>query len=197
MWKAGLLLVLLFSVGHFAVGYLRTNPLDPVFEGGELIVETREHVVRLVREGPLQGRYLVASATSEDWSDAPANAELLLVGVSAATAHLLADPDQRSYGSVPERQLLDLSSPLSLIASTRSVYGELHGLLDLYEKRARDRGAWVCVSIEGEMLRVDSADSIDTGSNATRAFQKRTDGTRLVLATQLRVEDCANLAERR
>ena len=42
MWKAVLLLVALMVAGHFAVQYLRTNPLDPVFEGGELVVETSE-----------------------------------------------------------------------------------------------------------------------------------------------------------
>ena len=52
MWKTLLIAVLLVGAAHFAVRYLRTNPLDPVVEGGEVVVETNEYEV-LLREGEL------------------------------------------------------------------------------------------------------------------------------------------------
>jgi hypothetical protein len=196
MWKAALFLVLLFVVGHFAVRYLRTNPLDPVVEGGTLVVETNEHEVRLALEGPVEGTYLVAKAESRDRTDDPANAALSVVDLAATKDYLRANPDRRAYGSVPERQLENLSAPLALIAANRLAYGGLLGLLDLHAARVREHGAWLCLTISGEVLRVTAAESLGSGSDSTTLFVNRTDDTRLLLATRLRVDDCTELMAR-
>jgi len=193
MWKAALLLVLLFVAGHFAVRYLRTNPLDPVIQGGELIVDTSEHEVRFALEGPFEGTYLVAKAESEDWSDVPANASLSVVGLAETKDYLGAHPEQRVYGSVPGLQLENLAAPLALIAANRLVYGELRGLIDRYEERVRRRGKWLCLSISGEALAVRAAVSLDNGNDSTASFVRRAENTRLLLATRMRVEDCGEL----
>lgn len=197
MWKAGLLLVLLFVTGHFAVRYLRTNPLDPVIESRELRIETSEHAVRFAIEGPIQGSYLVTDATSQDWSDHPSNASLSVVGLSAARDYLRAYPDRHSYGSTSGRQLENLAAPLALIAASRPVYSEIRSLIDAYERRLRARGEWLCFTVSGDVLRVTAAESLGSGSDSTQAFLRRADGTRLVLARELHVQECAELASDR
>ena len=190
MWKAALLLVALIVAGHFAVRYLRTNPLDPVVEGGELVVETNEHVVRFTLEGPFAGTYLVAKAESQDFGDAPVNAALSVVGFPTTKEYLSAHPDQVGYGSTRDLRIENLAAPLALIAANRLVYGNLRGLIDAYDDRVEEHGKWLCVTISGEALEVSSAEVVDSGADATTMFVKRTDATRLLLATQMRVSDC-------
>jgi hypothetical protein len=84
-----------------------------------------------------------------------------------------------------------------VIAANRLAYGELLGLLDLYGERVRERGEWLCLTISGQVLRVTAAETLGTGSNSTTLFVNRTDDTRLLLATRVSVDDCAELLARR
>ncbi len=193
MWKTALLVVALMVAGHFAVRYLRTNPLAPVFEGGELVVETNEHVVRYSLDGPVEGTYLVAKIESQDFGDEPVNATLSAVGFASTREYLRAHPDQSVYGSVSELQIANLSAPFALIAANRIVYGELRGLIDRYDRRLEAREKWLCITIAGQALGVESAESTVSGADATSLFAMRADATRLLLATSLRVDDCDEL----
>jgi hypothetical protein len=190
MWKVALLLIALFVVGHFAVRYLRTNPLDPVLEGGQLVVETTEHEVRFSLDGPVQGTYLVAKAESQDFGDEPVNATLSVVDLATTREYLRAHPNRLAYGSGIDLQLENLSAPLALIAANRLAYGELRGLIDRYEDRVQDGGKWLCVTISGDALGVDAAESLDSGVDATALYVNRAGAKRLLLATLMRVEDC-------
>ncbi len=191
MWKAALFLIALFVAGHFAVRYLRTNPLGPVLEGGELVVETSEHVVRFSLDGPVEGTYLVAKAESKDFGDEAVNASLSVVDLAATRDYLRGHPDHLTYGSVTDLQLENLAAPLALIAANRLTYGDLRGLIDRYDERVEENGKWLCVTISGEALGVAAAESLERGTDATSTFVRRTDATRLLLATRMRVEDCA------
>ena len=191
MWKAGLLVVALVVAGHFAVRYLRTNPLSPVIEGGELVVETTEHEVRFALDGGFEGSYLVAGAESTDFGDAPTNARLELISFGTARDYLSAHPDHGTYGSVSERQLENLSSPLGVIAANLIAYGDLRTLVDRFESRVEPHGEWLCVTLSGDALGVSSASSTLRGSDATALFVSRVGDLRVLLATRVREQDCA------
>jgi hypothetical protein len=193
MWKAALLVVAVMVAGHFAVRYLRTNPLAPVIEGGELVVETSEHIVRFGLEGAVEGTYLVAHAESRDFGDMPVNAELSTVALGTFRDYLVAHPDRLAYGSISEQQLANLASSVSVIAANRIAYGDLHGLIDDFESRVQSHGDWLCVTIEGDALGLNSASSSLRGGEATSLFTNRIGNDRVVLATQVRAEDCGKL----
>jgi hypothetical protein len=195
MWKAVLLVVALIVAGHFAVRYLRTNPLSPVIEGGELVVETTEHTVRFALEGAFEGTYLIASAQSTDFGDEPTNAKLDVVGFGATREYLGAHPDRTTYGSVSEQQLDNLSSSLFVIAANRVAYGDLQVLLDRFESRVASHGKWLCVTLSGDALGVSSATSTLRGTDATSLFEKRIGGQRMLLATRVRLQDCEERLE--
>jgi len=194
MWKIALCLVLLFVAGHFAVRYLRTNPLDPVLENGELTVSTSEHEVTFALEGAVEGSYLVAQARSRDWSDEPANAALAVVDLAVAKDYLRSHPELHGYGPATSGlQLENLSAPLDLIAANRLAYGDLHGLVDSYADRVEEHGNWLCLSIGGDALRVTSARTLEGRTDSTGSFTKRAEAARLLLVTRVRVEDCKEL----
>ena len=193
MWKIAICLVLLFVAGHFAVRYLRTNPLDPVIENGALTIATTEHEVSFALEGAVEGSYLVAKAVSRDLSDEPANAALSVVDLAAARDYLRSHPDLHGYGSATDPQLENLSAPLALIAANRLAYGELHGLVESYTERVEDHGKWLCLTIAGDALRVTEARTLDGRSDSTASYTKRTEDAQLLLATRVSVEDCARL----
>jgi hypothetical protein len=193
MWKVALLLVALMVAGHFAVRYLRTNPLSPTLEGGQLVVETSEHVVRFALDGPVEGTYLVAKLQSDDFGDAPVNATFSAVGFAATRQYLSAHPENSGYGSISEIQIANFAEPIALIAANRIAYGELRGLVDLYQSRVEEHGKWLCLTVTGEALGVDSAESSVSGADATSLFVKRADSTRLLMAKHLQVDDCAEL----
>jgi len=192
MWKAALLVVAVVVAGHFAVRYLRTNPLAPVIEGGELVVETNEHIVHFAFDGAFEGTYLVAYAESTDYGDLPTNARLELIGFGAARQYLGAHPDHTTYGSVSERQLDNLSSPLGVIAANRVAYGDLQVLIDRFESRAGSRGEWLCATLSGDAVGLSSATSSFRGSDATSLFKSRIGGQRVLLATRVRLQDCTS-----
>jgi len=193
MWKAALLIVALMVAGHFAVRYLRTNPLAPTLEGGELVVETTEHLVRFSMDGPVEGTYLVAKLESNDFGDEPVNATFSAVGFAATRQYLAAHPEHSVYGSMSELQIANLAAPLALIAANRIAYGELRSLIDRYAERVGEKGKWLCVTISGEALGVESAESSISGADATSLFVKRADTTRLLMARNLQVDDCEEL----
>lgn len=193
MWKAALLVVALMVAGHFAVRYLRTNPLAPVLEGGELVVETNEHVVRYSLHGPVEGTYLIAKIASADFGDEPVNATLAAVGFAETRQYLNAHPEHGAYGSMSELQIANLSAPLALIAANRIAYGKLRGLIDRYEARVEEQGKWLCLTVTGEALGVESAESSISGADATSLFVRRADATRLLMARDLQVDDCEEL----
>jgi hypothetical protein len=194
MWKALLIAVLLVGAGHFAVRYLRSNPLDPIVEGGEVVVTTNEYEVRFAREGPAGGVYLVAGAQSDDWTNEPQNASLAVIDTATASAYLRAYPDFRNYGSPPGVQLEGVSSKLALVASNRIAYGDLLRVIDLYERRAAEGGERLCVAISGEALALASAVSLHRGSDHTAMFRQRAGGA--VFADRIRFDDCVRLVGR-
>jgi hypothetical protein len=197
MWKVVLFLVVLFVAGHFAVQYIRTNPLDPEIEGGEVVVETKEYEVHLNREGPTHGVYLVDAAKSIDWSNEPANVELSLVDFTEARDFLRAYPDFHRYGSVPGLNLENSATRVALIGANRLAYGALRDLVDDYDDRVHAHGERLCLTISGEALRVSSAQSIDEGTDRTEGFQKSDESRQRVFADQVRVDDCVKLAATR
>lgn len=196
MWKVALFLVVLFVAGHFAVRYLRTNPLDPLVDGRELIVDTQEHEVTFALDGPVEVTYLVTKATRHDWSDEPENALLSVVDFRAASEILRAHPDHHAYGSGSDLQLDNLSAPLALVAGNLLAYGDMLGLIDDYAARVAEQGSWLCVTISGQVLRFTAAESLGDGRDSTAMFAKRVDARRSLLATRVKVEDCAERVAR-
>ncbi len=196
MWKLALGLVVLFVAGHFAVRYLRTNPLDPLVEGRVLIVDTQEHEVRFALDGPVEATYLVTNATRRDWSDEPENALLSVVDFRTTSEILRAHPDQHAYGSGADLQLENLSAPLALIAGNLLAYGDLIGLIDDYAARVEEQGSWLCVTVSGQALRFTAAELLGDGGDTTAMFSKRLDARRSLLATRVTVEDCTERVAR-
>jgi hypothetical protein len=193
MWKAALIVLLLLAAGHVAVRYLRTNPLDPVVEGGEVVVETNEYEVRFAREGPAGGVYLVAGARSDDWTNQPQNALLSVIDFSTARAYLGAYPDFKHYGSPPGLQLENVASSIAVVAANRIAYGDLLHVLDLFEKRAGENGERICVGLSGEALALASATSIHGFTDHTESFRSRYGSQQALLASRIRVDDCVKL----
>lgn len=192
-----LIVVLLLVAGHFAVRYLRTNPLDPVVQGGEVVVETNEYEVHFAREGPAGGVYMVESARSEDWTNQPQNASLSVIDFATARAYLGAYPDFRRYGSPSGLDLGNVSSKLALVAANRVAYGDLRNVLDLFEERAAKSGERICVNISGESLALASAVSLDGRGDHTEMFRNQSDGRQAVFADHIQVDDCSALVGQR
>jgi hypothetical protein len=191
MWKPVLIVLLLVAAGHVAVRYLRTNPLDPVVDGGEVVVETNEYEVRFAREGPAGGVYLIAAAHSDDFTNQPQNASLAVLDLATARAYLQAYPDFRRYGSPPGVELANVSSTLAVVASNRIAYGNLLRALSLFERRATEGGERLCVQVSGESLAIASAVALSNGSDHTAMFARP--GDRAVFADKIRVDDCSKV----
>jgi len=194
MWKLILVIVLLVAAGHFAVRYLRTNPLDPVVQGGEVVVETNEYEVRFAREGPAAGVYLIEGARSEDFTNQPQNASLSVIDFATAKTYLGAYPDFRRYGSPAGLQLDNVSAGLAVVAANRIAYGDLMRVLDLFAERASESGERLCVGISGESLALASAVALKGGADHTQTFQSRLGGRQAVFADHIRIDDCSKLA---
>jgi hypothetical protein len=194
MWKGVLLLVAVVVGLHFAAQYIRSNPLDPIVESNEIVVDTNEYEVRLTREGPVAGTYLVTAVRSTDWTDEPANVALSLIGFSETREYLRAHPDFHRYGSLPGLQLENASATLWAIAANRLSYGKLRGLIDLLDERARQNGERVCITITGDSLRVVGASLLSNGTDQTARFVSRESDRRMVLVNEIAIDDCAELA---
>ncbi len=194
MWKVLLIVVVIVAAGHFALRYLPSNPLDPVVEGGEVVVETNEYQVRFAREGLAGGVYLVESARSEDWTNHPQNASLSVIDFATARAYLSAYPEFRHYGSPSGMQLENVSSKLAVVAANRLAYGDLRYMLELFEERAAKSGERICVGISGEALGISSAVALGGArGDQTDMFRQQFAVQRALFADRIRIDDCAEL----
>jgi hypothetical protein len=195
MWKvvAFVLAVLAVSIlGHFAVRYVRKNPLDPVVRGAEIAVESRDYEVRFQRNGAVSGTYFVSAAASEDWTSRPVNARLDVFGLQTGTEYLRAYPDFHLYGSASGSRLASVATPLSLIAANRETYGELQGLLDRHQQRAGSGGERLCVTLSGESLSLVSAESLEDHHDSTPTLAAA-NAEPIVYVDRLDVADCSEL----
>jgi hypothetical protein len=194
MWKAALFLLVVVVGLHFAAKYVRSNPLDPVVVRDEVVVDTHEHEVRLAREGPIAGTYLVTAVRSTDWTDEPANVALSLIGFAETREYLRANPQFHRYGSLPGLQLENASATFWVIAANRLSYGKLRGLIDLIDERARQNGERVCITIAGDSLRVTGASALSDGADQSARFVTSESDKRVVFVNEISVEDCAAIA---
>lgn len=194
MWKAALFLVVVVVGLHFAARYVRSNPLDPVVQSGEVIVDTNEYEVRLAREGPVAGSYLVTAVRSTDWTDEPANVALSLIGLTETREYLRAHPEFHRYGSQPGLQLENASATFWAIAANRLSYGKLRGLIDLIDERTRRNGERICITIAGDSLRVTGASSLADGTDHSARFVTRESDKRVVFVNEIEIDDCAEIA---
>ncbi|HTO69013.1 MAG TPA: hypothetical protein VMR31_04060 [Myxococcota bacterium] len=198
MWKVVLFLLAIFILGPLAVRYVLKNPLGPVVAGNEVVVESQSYEVHFARSGPLSGTYLVAGAESEDWSDQPVNAQLLVVPLQAASDYLRAYPDFHLYGSQSNTQIAALASGLSVVAASRTSYSALRALVDQHQSRNAGHGERLCVTVSGESLALTSVRGVEDDADHMASVQ-RVAGSTIVFADSLAVSDCAKLlaADRR
>lgn len=193
MWKAIAVVLVLGVAGHFAIRYLRTNPLGPVIEGREVVVTTQDFEIRLGLDGPSAGTYLVVAARREDWTNKPHNAVLALVDLDQARDYLRSYPELRRYGGSSTVQLSNMAMNVSVIAANRIAYGDLVRLTEQYAQRSESQGERLCVSVAGEALHVTSGAALDDGTDHTHALERQTEDTPMVFAERVSVQDCAKL----
>lgn len=184
MGKIALALVLLAVGGHFSVRFVRTNPLAPVFEGGELVVETADHQVRFALDGPVEGTYLLVSAERRDWKQSPINVELVVRSWAKAPAPL--DESARA-------PLEPLAETLSLVGASPLAYHDLRALLSSYEAREAAGGERVCVTLAGNALVVASAIHLETRRDAKPEVAGRLSDSRVLLIDRIESLDCGGL----
>lgn len=193
MWKVVAFLLAVFVLGNLVVRYVRTNPLDPTLEGTQVVVESQDFRVRFDRNGPVSGTYFVESATSEDWTSQPLNARLMVHGQQTGLEYLRSYPDFHSYGSESDARFASMATPLSLIASGRKAYGDLHALLESHAQRAANNGERLCVTLSGDALSVASAESLEDGHDTTPTVAHGNDGDPVVYVEKLAVVECKEL----
>lgn len=193
MWKVVAFVLAVFILGHFAVRYVRKNPLDPVNEGAEIAVESLDYRVRFQRNGAVAGTYFVSDATSEDWTSRPLNARLEVFGLQTASEYMRGYADFHLYGSSSGARLANVATPLSLIAANRESYGMLRALLDRHARRADDGGERLCVTLSGEALSLASAVSLEDGHDATATLTNGNDGEPVVYADRIDFADCTKV----
>ena len=192
MWKVVAILLAVFILGQLVVRYVRVNPLAPVIEGNQVVVQSQDYHVRFQRDGAVSGTYLIAAATREDWTSRPVNTRLDVFGLQTGTEYLRGYPDFHLYGSASSARLLPSATPLSLIAANRETYNALCRFLDRYERRALDGGERLCLTVSGEALSVASAESLEDGRDETASLVRESDGAPVVFAQQLEVADCSD-----
>ena len=71
MWKVVAFVLAVFILGHFAIRYARTNPLEPEADGAQIVVESQDYRVHMQRNGAVSGTYFIAGAKSEDCPTRP------------------------------------------------------------------------------------------------------------------------------
>ena len=190
MWKIVLLVLAVFILGHLAVRYVRKNPLDPVIEGGQLVVQSRDDRVRFTRNGAVSGRYFVIDATSEDWTTFPVNLRLRVIDAPVAIDYMRQYPDFHLYRSESSARLANAGSFVALIAANRGIYGTLRGLVDDDDSRAAGGGEHLCVSLSGEALSIASAESLEDGVDRTAALAQQDGDAPVVYVENADVDDC-------
>ncbi len=193
MWKVVALVLALLVLGHFAVRYLRVNPLGPVVEGNQVVVTTQEHELRYRRSGPVVGTYFVSAAETRDFGEEPVNAMLWVIDAETARGYMHDYPDFHLYGSDAGERLRNVAAPLAVVAATSATYSDLVRLLDQHESRAGGHGERLCVRITGTALSPDSAVSLDSGRDDPAAAKRLLGDAPVVFAEALELADCANL----
>jgi hypothetical protein len=193
MWKVVAFLLAVFILGHFAIRYVRKNPLDPqIDDGGDVVVESRDYRVHFDRNGAVAGTYFLSSATNLDWTSHAVNARLQVFGSQAGTDYMREYPDFHLYGSASGQRLADVATPLSLIAANRETYGVLFQLLDRNAQRVSDGGERLCVTLSGEVLSVSAAESLEDGRDATASLGQ-TSSEPTVYVDKLDYADCSDV----
>jgi hypothetical protein len=192
VWKVVLLLLAVFILGPLVVSYMLKNPLDPVADGNEVVVQSQDYVVHFTRAGPLSGTYLVVGADQEDWTAQPVNAILQVVPLAEATDYLRAYPEFHLYGSQAGAQVGTLARPLSIVAGSRPSYSALRGLLDLHQSRSAGHGERLCVTVSGDALTIASAEGLEDGQDHTGVLAHLGEAP-IVYVEALSVADCAKL----
>ena len=193
MWKVVVLLLALFVLGHFAVRYMRRNPLDPTVEGRQVVVTSQSYEVRFARNGPVKGTYFVADAETRDYSDRPLNAQLWVIDADTARDYMKSYPDFHLYGSDSSQRLRDVAGQLAVVAATSPAYSDLHSLLDEDDERAATHGEHLCVTITGTSLTPESASSLESGDDDPGAAQRLIGDTAVVFAEKVNVADCVKM----
>ena len=190
MWKAVAFVLALFVLGHFAVRYLRKNPLAPVVEGSHVVVTAQENELRYRRSGPVVGTYFVSAAETRDFGTEPVNAMLWVIEAETARGYMHDYPDFHLYGSDAGERMRGVAAPLAVVAASSATYSDLVGLLNQHEARVGEHGERLCVRIAGTALSPDSAISLDSGRDDPGAGQRLLGETPVVFANALEVEDC-------
>jgi hypothetical protein len=192
MWKVVAFVLAVIALGHLAVRYVRKNPLAPEIIDSQVVVQSQDYEVRFRRSGDVEGTYFIAGVTSEDWSPRPVNATLAVYGMQTGTEYMRSHPDFHLLGSQTSTRLEGVATPLSLVAASREVYGEVRGLIDDHARRERSGGERLCVTLAGEALSVSSAESLEDGRDAT-SLVAQSNAEPIVYADRLEVADCADL----
>jgi hypothetical protein len=192
MWKVVLLLLAVFILGHFAVRYIRSNPLDPEIVDSEVVVESEDFQVRFQRTGEVAGTYFLADAKDTDLSSQPVNARLQVFGMQSGNEYMHVFPDFHVYGTESSQRLAGTATPLALIAADRKTYGDLRELLGDLTERQANKGERLCVVLSGEALFLSSAESLDDGHDVTAMLEKQNSDP-IVWVDSLDVKDCREL----
>jgi hypothetical protein len=193
MWKVLIFLAVLVALAPFALRYLRKNPLDPVIEGNQVVVETQDYKVRLARNGRVSGKYFLSDVRSDDWTALPANVELSVVDYEVAESYLRTYSDLHRYGSETGKHVAQMAQSLDVIGANRAAYSDLRSLLDRHEDREQRQGERLCVTLSGESLSLDSAESLEDGGDASGVVEREGKGAPIVFVDQVSVEDCARM----
>jgi len=181
-----------FVLGHFAVRYLRRNPLGPAVEGREVVVTSQSYEVRFALNGPVKGTYFVSDAESRDYSDRPMNAMLWVIDAEAAREYLRNYPDFHLYGSDSSQRLRDVASQIAVVAGTSSAYNDLHWLVAEDDERSTTHGERLCVTLAGTSLTPESATSLESGADDPSGPARLVGETPVVFAEKVKVADCVD-----
>lgn len=192
MWKVVLLLLAVFVLGHFAVRYIRKNPLDPVIEDGQVVVESQEDQVRFTRNGPVAGSYFIVDADSEDWTNRPVNLRLHVLDVQSAIGYMRTYPDFHLYRSESVARLAGVAMSLQVVAANRETYGELRGLLSDHDSRSSEGGERLCVTLSGESLSLASAESLEDQTDHTGLISHLVGDTPILYVESADIGDCSD-----
>jgi hypothetical protein len=193
MWKVVAIVLAVFILGHFLIRYVRTNPLDPDVDGTQVVVESQDYRVHFRRNGAVSGTYFILSVTSQDWTSRPLNARFEVFGMQSGAEYARMYPDFHLYGSDSATRLAAVATPLAVIAAERGTYGQLRALIDRFEDRAGDGGELLCVTLSGDALSIDSAESLEDGHDVTDSLQRGNAEEPIVFVDQLDVDDCSAL----
>lgn len=196
MWKVVLLVLAVFILGHLAIRYVRKNPLDPEIVDSQVVVESQDFKVHFRRSGNVEGTYFVAKAESEDWTPRPVNATLHVFGMQDGTEYARSFADFHVLGSESSARLDAIATPLSLVAANRETYNELAGLVDDHESRASSKGERLCLTLSGEALSIEAAESLEDGHDVTHTVTQ-TNTAPIVYVDKLDVGDCTEMLKGR